>query len=291
MDFIFQNNRGETLDLWHNENFYLINLEGQTQGNAEISALTFGDLDGDIATNVKAQPRTIPLNLCINPAMNVEDVKRAICRVIKLKQYGTLFWTQNNRTLKISGIVESIDMPRWNNNVVMQISLHCSVPYWEDVDYTEQEIDESIGLHYFTAQDDPSSYMLYFPEEGRALGEYDTSRSRTIYNYGDVAVGMEIEILALDTVTNPIIYGANGFFGVGYGTKTVTLQAGDVLRISTIRGKLSVTKNGTVNLLNYVVPRSTWLQLDTGENGFRIDSSDSDTENMVFTINYKQRYI
>lgn len=293
MDFVFENSRGEVLKLWKNDLFYLINNANQTHANAAISALTIGDIDGDVPTNVRTQPRTITLTLRINPAVDVEYAKREILKVVKLKQSGILRWTQNNRTLEIKGIVESVDMPRWNNAVAMQITLHCSVPYWQDFEETIQEIDDSIGLHYFTAEDDYSSDMLFFPEEGIPFSEYNASRSRTFYNAGDVAVGMNIEIVAFDTVTNPIIYDTDGnFFGVGYGLKPVTLEAGDVIQICTIRGKLSVTKNGSTNLMNYVKPRSTWLQLQTGENLFRIDSDDENTtDNVTFFLTYKQQYI
>lgn len=292
MNFVFENSRGEILNLWKNDLFYLVDQGGQTQANADISALTIGDIDGDLITNVRTQPRTIALTLRINPAVDVEEAKRAILKIVKLKQSGKLIWTQNERVMQISGIVESVDMPRWNNAVAMQIGLHCSMPFWEDVKETIQLIDDTIGLHYFTAQDDYSSDMLFFPDDGIPLSEYDATRTRTFYNWGDVAVGMQIEIIAFDTVTNPIIINEERkFFGVGYGTKPVVLQAGDVIHICTVRGELSVTKNGTENLLNYVVPRSTWLQLKTGENIFRIDSADSDTDNMTFSMTYKQRYI
>ena len=292
MDFVFENSRGEVLKLWKNDLFFLINNANQTHANAAISALTIGDIDGDVPTNVRTQPRTITLTLRINPAVDVEYAKREILKVVKLKQSGILRWTQDNRTLEIKGIVESVDMPRWNNAVAMQITLHCSVPYWEDFEETVQQIDDSIGLHYFTAEDDYSSYMLFFPEEGIPFSEYNASRSRTFYNAGDVAVGMNIEIVAFDTVTNPIIYDTDGnFFGVGYGLKPVVLSAGDVIQICTIRGQLSVKKNGSTNLMNYVKPRSTWLQLQTGENLFRIDSDDDATDNKTFFLTYKQQYI
>lgn len=293
MDFVFENSRGEVLKLWKNDLFFLVNNANQTHANAAISALTIGDIDGDVPTSVRTQPRTITLTLRINPAVDVEYAKREILKVVKLKQSGILRWTQNDRTLEIKGIVESVDMPRWNNAVAMQITLHCSVPYWEDFEATVQQIDDSIGLHYFTAEDDYSSFMLFFPEDGIPFSEYNASRSRTFYNDGDVAVGMNIEIVAFDTVTNPIIYDTNNnFFGVGYGLKPVVLSAGDVIQICTIRGKLSVKKNGTTNLMNYVKPSSTWLQLQTGENAFRIDSDDvGETDNVTFFLSYKQHYI
>ncbi len=293
MNFVFENANGEQLLLLDNPLFYLVNQEGQTQANTNISALTIGDMDGDIVTNVQTQPRTIILTLRINPAVNVEYAKREILKIVKLKQSGMLIWTQNERTLYIRGIVESVEMPRWNNAVAMQISLHCAIPFWADAAETIQQINEAIGLHYFTALDDYTSPMLFFPDDGIPLGEYDTSRSRTFYNDGDVAVGMEIEILALAAVTNPIIYDdAQGtFFGVGYGTKQVDLEAGDYIRINTNRGQLSVTKNDTTNLMNFIVPRSTWLQLQTGANTFRINSADLATDNMTFFLKYRRCFV
>lgn len=292
MELVFENSRGETLDLWHNPLFYLINQAGQTFANTDISSLTIGDIDGDIITNVRAQPRTIALTLYINPSVNVEYAKREILKIIKLKQNGKLTWTQDERTLVINGVVESIDMPRWNNSVAMQISLHCTNPFWEDIDDTVQHIDDAIGMMFFTALDDYSSDMLYFPDDGIPFGEYNTARSQTFYNAGDVAVGMIIEIMAIDSVTNPIIYDEdNNFFGVGYGTKQIDLAAGDTIKINTTRGNLSVIKNNSINLLNYVVPRSTWLQLKTGDNTFRVDNADHSIGNMLFSLSYKQRYI
>lgn len=292
MNFVFENSRGEMLNLWNNDLFFLVDQEGQTQANSDISALTIGDIDGDLITNVRAQPRTIVLTLRINPAVDVEEAKRAILKIVKLKQTGMIKWTQNDRTLVIRGIVESIDMPRWNEAVAMQISLHCTIPFWENIDETVQIIDDSIALQFFTAKDDMTSDMLYFPDEGIAFSEYNAQRTRTFYNDGDVAVGMQIEIMAISNVTNPIIYDADGnFFGVGYGTKPVTLEAGDIIKISTVRGNLSVVKNNSTNLLNFVAPRSTWLQLQTGENTFRIDSADESTDNMAFSLSFTTRYI
>ena len=133
--------------------------------------------------------------------------------------------------------------------------------------------------------------MLYFPEDGIPFGEYDTSRTRTFYNTGDVAVGMEIEILAYALVHNPIIYDSNGnFFGVGYGSKSLQMQAGDKLVINTKTGEKSVALNG-ISQLDKVKPHSTWLQMQAGANEYSINSDDADTDNMVFNLIYKQRYI
>lgn len=288
LDFV--NFRGDILALTRNQYFALIDLEGQTEANANISSLTIGGVDGDIVNDVNTQPRTIVLNLRIKSGVNVEEAKRAILSVVKLKKKGSLLWTQNDRTVTIEGIVEAVEMPRYTNAVAMQITLHCEQPFWEDIEKVVQEITEVINLHYFT--DSPED-MLYFTEEGIPFGEYDFLRTRSFYNKGDVAVGAEIEIVAYDTVNNPIIYNEYGdFFGIGYGTgaKKVTMQNGDIIRINTTKGKKSVTLNG-VNIYDKIKPSSAWLQLEAGDNQFTINSDDESKENMAFSVSYKRRYI
>lgn len=292
MELIYQSARNDIFSLTDNEYFQLLNIDGQTAATADISALTMGGVDGDIVNNVQAQPRTIILDLRVKSAQNVEEAKRQILRVIKLKQRGTLYWTQNERAVKISGIVEAIDMPRWSDAVVMQITLHCDQPFWEDADDVNRIINETINLHYFT---NDFNEMLYFPEdEGIVLGEYDFLRSQDVYNAGDVAVGMHIEIVAYGTVTNPTIYNADGeFFGVGYGTgdKMFAMNTGDVLQISTVKGEKSVKLLNGTSLIGKIRPQSTWLQLAAGDNQLTINSDDLDTSNMSFSVVYKQRYI
>lgn len=199
--FYYKNARGDILPLSEAENYKLTNIDAQTSAATNISSVVVGGADGDSVNNINAQPRTVILDLRI--ITDVERTKRAILNIIKLKQQGTIIWEQDERRLELSGIIEAISMPRWNNAVTMQITLHCEQPFWENIDDVISEISEAIDVHYFT--DEPDD-MLYFPEGGIVIGEYDTLRTREIHNAGDVAVGVEIEILALDTVTNPIIY-------------------------------------------------------------------------------------
>lgn len=288
LDFISA--RGDRLPLVSNELFQLVHVDGMTTAATSISSSNIGSADGDIVNNVQANARAITFDLRINNGVDVEEAKRAVLRVVKIKQLGTLEWTQNNRTVTISGIVESVDMPRWSNAVTLQIAMYCSQPFWEDIDFVVRQINEAIDLHYFT---DTAGDMLYFPEEGIPLGEYDTTRTKNVENFGDVAVGMEINVVAFDTVTNPIIYDGNGnFFGVGYGDgeKRVQMVAGENMVITTHKGRKNVILNGK-SLLTKLRPRSTWLQLEAGDNTFSINSDDDSVTNMTFSIIYKQQYI
>lgn len=291
LDFISKD--GSVLPLWANPYCWLTNVDGMTNAANSLATINVGGMDGDFVNNIHANPRTIIMDLRIKDTMNVEDAKRQILSIIKLKQKCALLWTQNGRTIQIKGIVESINMPRFNNSVTMQVTLHCSEPFWEDIEDVLAEIDEFIDMHYFTTLPDD---MLYFPEDGIPFGEYDKIRQRTIFNDGDVAVGMDITIVALTTVTNPLIYNQEGnFFGIGYNqtapiNKIVTMQQGDYIEISTHRGNKTVKLNGT-SIIDKVKPQSTWLQLQAGENIFTITSDDEENENMTFYITYKRRYV
>ena len=282
--------RGGVLPLVGNELFSLTNVDGQTSAAASIASSAVGGVDGAMVNSVQANARSIVIDLRIRSGVDVEEAKREILKIVKIKQHGKLVWEQNGKAVEISGVVESIEMPRWSNAVAMQITLFCDQPFWEDVADIVQEINEAISLHYFT--DDPND-MLYFPAEGIAFGEYDASRAKKVFNDGDVAVGVEIMVVAYGEVTNPIIYDAEGnFFGIGHGngSKQVKMKAGDNIHITTHKGRKSVTLNGK-NILPKLRPRSTWLQLQAGQNTFNIDSDDDSLINMTFTLTYRQRYV
>ena len=274
--------RGEIMSLTGNPMFKLSNVDGLTRANVELSSSTVASMDGDIINNERTAPRGIVLDLSIEGA-DVEEKKRYIFRYVKPKQKARIRWINDDREIEIEGVIESIEMPRYTNAVIMQVSIYCSQPYWQDIEYVVQEISEVLNLHYFTNYEND---MLFFPEEGIPFGEYDTNRTKVFTNEGDVSVGMEIRIIALGNVGNPIIYNSDGqFFGVN-----TTMTAGDEIVISTIKGKKTVTKNGE-NILAQIVPKSSWLQLEIGENEFTIDSDDGTEGNMYFTITYKQRYV
>ena len=290
LDLAFISKRGDEINLINNDYFQVFDVEGMTSFSSSVSSAVVGGMDGDTVNSITAQPRPLTLYLWIKNTVEVEAVKRFIMRYFIPKQEGKLRWTQDGRTLVISGIVDSIDMPRWKNGIVMLVSMHCEQPFWEDIDAVIQSIGDAINLHYFT---NDISDMLYFTSAGRPLGEIDIYRQRDIFNDGDIRIGFEISITAIETVTNPIIRSATGeFFGVGYGDGSykLVMQPGDVLKISTVRRNKTVTLNGK-NILQKVKPFSIWLQLEPGDNSFSVSSDDDSISNLYFEMSYKRRYV
>lgn len=272
---------GGMLDLLRNP-YFETTVDGMTDVASDIAAATTPSMDGDKVNNVRTQPRGIVMDFKIKDSANVEEAKRYILRVIKHKQTGRLVLHQDGRDVEISGVVESISMPRFTNGVVMQVALHCSGPYWQDVENVVLAISRVLDLHYFPID----KGGLAFPVSGVVMGEYDLNMTRTYTNDGDAECGMIITIIALGDVVNPTIYKSDGsFIGV-----TDTMKTGDEIIINTNRGAKGITKNGA-NILNKIKSGSTFLQLETGDNQLTVDS-DGDTEgNVYFLLTFKRRFV
>lgn len=279
---IYTGANGSFIDLLANDYFYLTAADGLTSISADLSASVTPSMDGDTVNNIQATPRGIVLDMKIKSGVDVEEASRYILRTIKPKQRGTLRMTRGDRVTEIEGIVDKIELPRFGQGVIMQVSLYCSEPFWTDAEYIALEISRIIGLHYFPIE----LGGLAFPAEGIPLGQYDTDMTRTYTNDGDAESGMLITIIALAEVVNPTIYKSDGsYIGI-----IDTLQANDEVVINTMRGHKSITKNGD-SIFSKIKRGSTFFQLDTGENEFTLDS-DGDTEgNMYFTLTFKRRFV
>lgn len=273
---------GGKIDLFRNEYFDLTNVDGMTGVASDIASSTTPSMDGDKINNIRTQPRGIVLDLRIKDCVSVEEAKRYILRTIKPKHVGKLILSQDGRELNISGVVEAISMPRFEQDITMQVTLYCSNPYWQDVENVLLEISRILNMHYFPID----VGGLAFPVEGVVMGEYDLNMTRSYTNDGDAECGMIITIVALANVTNPAIYKPDGsFIGV-----IDNMVRGDEIIINTNRGEKGITKNGK-NILSKIMPGSTFIQLDTGDNELTINSDGETEGNVYFTLSFKRRFV
>lgn len=270
------------LDLLRNDYFALVHADGLTSTASNLATSTTPLMDGDTINSVTAQPRGIILDLRIRDGVPVEEAKREILRVIKPKQTGRLVMVHSGRTTEIEGVVESISMPRFTSGVTMQVSLHCSQPYWTDAQYIAVELSRYIDMHYFPLQ----SGGLAFPAEGIPFGTYDINMTQTYTNTGDADCGMVISITAFGNITNPTLYKSDGsFIGI-----VDTMVAGDEIVIDTNRGTKSVKKNG-VSIFSKLKRGSKFLQMETGDNEFTLDIDSGDAGSVYFTLTFKRRFV
>ena len=269
-----------TLPLWHNQYFIVSDVDGMTAADVDVASNTVYSMDGDKITNMQTQPREIVLDLTIKPDVNVQEAREHILRYLKPKQSATLLMRYDlsgaEQSKAINGRISRIEMPRFSDKVVAQITLYCAQPYWEDAEFIVKYISDILDLHHFEI-----TWSQPLP-----MGVYDLTRTREFINEGDAAVGMVITITAQGAVKNPALYDnmTGEFIGIND-----TLAAGDEVVINTIRGQKSITKNG-VNVLSKLRQGSKWLQLDVGSNIFLIDADEGASE-MYFTLIFKQAYV
>lgn len=274
--------KGAEMPLLGNPYFTLADVDGFTTIASNLASVTVPSVDGDIITNIQAQPRTVVLYLRLRQSADIETAKRYIFQYVKPKLSGTLHLVQEGREIELTGIVETIELPRMQQGCTMAVTLHCSQPFWEDAEFMVEQISQIINLHYFPIDQGG----LAFPPAGVPFGAYDTDLTRTIDNAGDVETGCIITIVALGTVTNPRIWNTQTGEFIGIAD---TLAGNDSVIISTIKGQKTITKNG-VNIIDKIAAGSTFLQIETGQNEFTI-SADSGLANVYFTLTYKQLYV
>ena len=276
--------RGGSINLLDNEYFLISNFDGQNANDNDISITTTAGFDGGVVNSAQAQPRSMSLELLVKSGVNVELAKRHITQVVKPYQLITFTLEQEGKTIEIQGTVEAFSMPRYQMDVAVVIDFLCAQPFWEDAEEMFTLLSDVNGEHIFT--EDYNDEFLAFPEEGVVFGVFNYERVKSVYNEGDVSIGMTIDIIAVDNVTNPIIYAEDGTY-IGVNT---TMVANDKITISTHKRKKTIYKNGE-NILDKIMVGSTWLQMQTGMNTFNFNSDDEVTDNCYFRIGYKQRYI
>lgn len=296
LQLMFVNAKGLSMNALHNEFMTITSCEELHGVDLEMSSSTSPYFDGDQIDHMRVNPRNITLTYHLHTPVN--ESLNYFNSIVKSKQKAKLIETRDDGTqIAIEGIITVPAYTRLSSSTTVQIQLYCSQPYWEDLENIIEDIALVIDLHHFPFDNveklSTNDGGIAFPETGIPFGEIDTNATKVFYNNGDDAVGMVIEIVALQDIVNPRISKVssndNEFIGVN-----MTLSNGDWVRINTKKGEKSVVgKNG--ELFDEVVySGNDWLQLDPGYNELVITAKDENDNNitsgMYFTVHYKQKW-
>ena len=289
MQLILTNKNGQTLDLLNNENYFILTHCNALHGiDTDIATIDSPYIDGAQVEHVKALPRGISMTFKLVP--NIRGSIDFFTSVVKSKQFVMLTEKENGREIQIKGVATIPPYTRMLSSCQIQLDIYCGQPYWEDISAVVGAISSVLPRLFF-----PIGTGQYFTPTGRVFSVVDTSLEKTFDNVGDVMVGMNIRISALDSLTNPRITCMTGEQKYFYMQLNLTLSPNDEVEINTERGNKYIKINGqeTYNgqpVLSYLEYYGTdWLQLETGENTFQISASSGEAE-AFFTISYKARY-
>lgn len=129
-------------------------------------------------------------------------------------------------------------------------------------------------------------FPLEIPVEGIEMGYRARSLIANVFNDGQDETGMNIRFRALGSLSNPSLLNVNTYELLRLN---MDLEGGDVVDISTYKGRRSITltrMNAETNVFNRLdFQNSTFLQLSVGDNLFRYDA-DEGIDNLEVSMTY-----
>lgn len=273
-----KNKRGDILTLTNNPAYDLVSVEGLTPSTANIATSPSGQLDGEKFNSARLNKRNVVLTVVPKP--DVETNRINLYKWFSPKQQVRIYYKNETRDIYVDGRVESMDGSLFDNPQSYTISIICPSAYLSAVEETVQTANYATALFEF-----PFS----IEESGIEISTYDSVSTVVVSNESDIATGMIIELSASGDVENPKIYRRDTLenFALNF-----TMQAGDVIQISTVKGNKSVilTRDGTdTNIINNVAKSVTWFQLEPGDNLFTYEASGG-LQDLSITFIYNRIY-
>lgn len=254
-----ENANGEIFELTHDSrNYAVIGVEGLTYPPTAVNTSTGGGLDGTFHNSSRVDQRNIVITIILNG--DIEANRQRLYKIFNLKKPCKIYFQNENRSVFITGYVETLEGDLFVKREQMQISIICPRPFWEDLNTIYTELSNTLKLFEF-----PFSIAFNNPIPFSDHIDYPLA---VIDNIGDIEAGVIMNVSITDTVTGLKLYNLTTQKYIGFD---YSFADGDELTIDTISGEMSamLNRNGDmINLLNYMADGSTWLKLLPGENEF-----------------------
>lgn len=266
------NNRGEALSLTTNDNYTVYRIEGLTPPQATINSSVNATTDGSNVNSVRVNNRNLVLYMTING--DVEANRINLYKYFPIKKTVKLYFKNGSREVYIEGVVELIECDIFSQRQMAQVSIICPKPYFKGVENF---------VSYFSDISNLFEFPFAIAESGVEISAITNNIRKSIINSGDIETGAVIELFALGTVVNPIIYDV---LKQTHFKLNMTLQASDTVVINTNVGEKSVTliRNGiSTNAMGYMAQDNDWFVLESGDNIFTYDC-DSGNTNLQITF-------
>lgn len=260
---IAENQFGEQLYLTNNPDYTITNIDGLNPPPAIINTVKRAGHDGSLFNSAFVDDRQIIINLVING--DVCKNRNKLYRFFQTARETKLYYFNDAHGVYISGWCQNAPVDFFTQKQNIQITLLCPDPFWHSIAPiigTTNGIESLFEFPFSIEEGDP----IPFSEDHADRGAY-------IWNPGTVESGVEIQIKASGSATNPRIWHANTdtYFKVN-----TSLQNGDVLIINTRTDEKAVERIRNRTITNLIASRdngSTWLQATPGDNVFVLSAS------------------
>ena len=280
-NMILENKDGKRLLFGPGSPYTITEFEGLNPPKATINTNTTATLDGGMYNSAKLDMRSINVAFAIEE--EAEKNRLAVYSVIQSKLPLRIYYQSELLDVFIDGYVEEIDISYFAKKNIVTVSVLCPFPYLKGAQEIINELSSVEAKFHFPFASEASPGQLVF-------GEIDTLTSVNVQNAGSVVTGLTFELYAKDSVTNPKII---DYLTAKYMEINITMQAGDLITITTGQGNKTVTllRGGVkTNIFNLLSKNSTWLQLDIGGGVFVYEVGMGSTTNLDVTIKHYDLY-
>lgn len=272
--------------------FAIYNIEGIGGGTADINTTDITTGDGARYNSARAQKRNIVIYIKLLDLPDVETNRHKTYRYFPVKKPLTLEFETDNRTLQITGYVESNNPIIFSSQEYTQISILCPDPYF---------YDRSSSTSAFSGVTPMFSFPFSNESLTEKLIEFGSIRvdDRAIIDYkGDADSGVLITIHAMDAAENITIYNVDTREMMSISTdkiRTITgspFTKGDDIIISTVNGNkyVKLLREGIyTNIIGALNKNADWFVLTAGANIFTF-TADSGANNLMITFSYRNAY-
>lgn len=266
--------------------FLLIGADGIYDSANQVYISENSMTDGAIYQGSVAKYRNIVLRLADVDAYR--DNRDILNEIYKEKEKGTLIYQEGDGPArKIGYYVESLTSTGLHSSREHEISLICPDPFFREVADHEEAMAGWASAFEFPFANPVYQYFEF--------GYQQKERLKTITNTSaEDGIGLEIIIESTGTATNPRVIRIESAeaLEVGSASKPFTMQAGDVVTITTETGNKHVrlTRDGNTEEINhYLTEDSVFFQLSRGDNSIGYEAETGE-EYLTVTLKYNFKY-
>ena len=277
---ILENKHGDQLTFGMNSPFTIEEIQGLNPPDATINTSQVSLFDGAKYNSGKVNMRQLNIAFAIEYSAAYNRIK--VYNVLKSKQEVRMYYNGDQRDVYIDGYIQSIDVSHFTMKQVVTVSILCPSPFFQAAQMIVNELKNIVSAFHFP--------FFSTAEPQIVFGYFSNDVGVTIPNDGDVETGMIIELYARSSITNPKIfnYVTQDFIGVNYAMETA-----DLITIDTRKGHKTVTllRSGVeTNIFNYVMPNSTWLQLEASGSTFVYEVGGGILGDLLVTFKHSNLY-
>ena len=244
-----KNSKNQTIQLTQSSSYQLVSISGIDPPVASIATAELATDDGSQFNLARVPQRNIVLT--IQPLNDVETTRTALYPYFTPKAPVTMIIKTGNREVNINGIVESFTVDYNANPQLIQVSIICPKPYFND----------------------------------KTASSVSVSDATIVNNKGDMETGFELTVTLSSSITTFIVLNVTTNKRIEFDD--LTLGSGDVITIDTRTGQKAAkyTRSGTdYSLLPYLDLSSDWVSLIPGNNSIVLSSGSG-------TIDFVPQYV